>query len=159
MKGRLLHADVIAGVLAVVVALVFLNAAGRLPSFEVKLAGPEFFPRVSAGLLIVLALLLVASALRRSRTSQAAEKNRGDGDEDIKAVFKVTVVSVAFYYAMHFFGFLVAAFLYCMLLTALTQKKKNLKAAAANAVAVVGVVYVVFSYLLRASLPAGVLFR
>ncbi|NPV71447.1 MAG: hypothetical protein HPY55_12510 [Firmicutes bacterium] len=158
MKAKLLHPDVVAGLLAIVVSAVFINAAGRLPSFEVNLAGPEFFPRVSAGLLIVLALLQIAAKLR-PLTEDGAEDGYRAGDENTTTVLLAVGLSAAYYYAMVVIGFMLSTFLYCVSLTLVTQEKRDLKRAAGNAVIVVAVVHVVFSYLLKASLPAGSLFR
>ncbi len=157
MRAKLMHPDVVAAALGIAVSAVFFVAAGNLPSFAVKLAGPEFFPRVSALLLIVLCLVQVAVSLT-SKAGSTQEDAREEAGHDIRLVFAVMGMSVAYFYGMTLLGFMLGTFLYCTALTLITQEKRNPTRAAGSSLIIIAIVYAVFSYFLKATLPSGRLF-
>ncbi|MGE5483704.1 MAG: tripartite tricarboxylate transporter TctB family protein [Ignavibacteriales bacterium] len=157
MRQKLMRPDVVASMLGVAVSAVFFDAAGNLPSFAVKMAGPEFFPRASAVLLAVLCLVQAAVSLT-NRAGDTLQGTGGDAGDDTRLAFTVMGLSVAYFYGMTLLGFMLGTFLYSTALTLITQEKRDLKRAVGSALVIVAAVYVVFAHFLQATLPSGRLF-
>ncbi|MGB9866875.1 MAG: tripartite tricarboxylate transporter TctB family protein [Bacillota bacterium] len=159
MRRNALNPDTIGGLLAIGIALLFWVSSGGLPAFEVKLAGPSFFPRVCAGLLALLGAALMGLSLRAPSKAEHAPKASVRNRRSAVTVPQVVLLSVVYYYTIHLLGFMLSTFLYAATLTLMAQERPNIKSAALSSCLIMVVVYMVFSYLLHASLPAGVLFR
>jgi hypothetical protein len=151
-------ADLVGGVLAMVVGVVFYVSAGTLPEFNLKLAGPAFFPELVAALQIFCAACLIGVTIY-SGNKKASVKTNDQETENIKPILIAMTITVFYYLAMEYIGFWLATVLYSLSLSMLTQKQRSWLDAGVTSAGITGAVYAVFSLLLKASLPVGTLFR
>lgn len=151
-------ADLVGGILAIIIGVVFYVSAGTLPEFNLKLAGPAFFPELVAVAQIFCAVCLVGITIY-SGHGKAPVKNNELENENIKPILIAMVITVFYYLAMNHIGFWLSTIFYSLSLSMLTQKKRNWLDAGLTSAGITGAVYGVFSILLKASLPVGTLFR
>lgn len=148
-------ANIVAGVIAIIISVVFYISAGQLPGFSLKMAGPEFFPKLIAVLQGLIALWLIKlNIIRWREPSPEADVDAGNPGK----VVLVIVMTGIYYFVLEIVGFWLATFVYAFILSILTQNKRRVIPAGVTALSIICVIYLVFSVLLKASLPAGILF-
>ncbi len=151
-------ADLVGGILAIIIGVVFYVSAGTLPEFNLKLAGPAFFPELVAAAQIFCAACLVGVTVY-SGYGKTPVKNADMESENIKPILITMAITVIYYLAMSYIGFWLSTVLFSLSLSMLTQKKRSWLDAVLTSAGITGMVYGVFSVLLKASLPVGSLFR
>jgi putative tricarboxylic transport membrane protein len=143
---------------ATVTSLLFLGlaigafiASMKLPFGTVSAPAAAFFPAVLAALLAMTSLLALVSALRSSDET-AVEAERLRWKKIVLTVGSLLVFALLF----EILGYLAATFLFIVfLLRAVEQKSWGLAVAVAFSASFFS--YLIFSFLLGAPLPAGLL--
>jgi len=150
--------DLLGGIIAIVIGIIFYASAGTLPEYNVKLAGPDFFPKLVALAQIFCAGCLVGLSAYAWYTKKPVVKSEQE-EENLKLVGLVMVLTVIYYLAMDVIGFWIATVLYSIALSLLVQERRSIVDAGLTSAGITGVVYGIFSLLLKAALPVGSLFR
>ncbi len=150
--------DLLGGIIAIVIGIIFYASAGTLPEYNVKLAGPDFFPKLVALAQIFCAGCLVGLCAYAWHTKKPAPVSEKE-EENIKLVVLVMILTIVYYLAMDIVGFWIATVLYSIALSLLVQERRSIVDAGLTSAGIAGVVYGVFSVLLKAALPVGSLFR
>jgi hypothetical protein len=145
----ILRTDHIAGGFFVAVGLSVLALSGDLPVGTLSFPGAGMMPKLLAGLLIALGLLLM---LQARQSAPLAAVPWGDLPHAARIV-AVTAVAIALYQTL---GFLVTM---ALLLFALVfgAERRNVLAAAAFSAGVVAVAYLLFGVALKIPLERGIL--
>ena len=144
-----LRTDHIAGGVFVAFGLLVLAVSGDLPFGTLSFPGAGMMPKLAAGLLILFGLVLVLSA----RDSAPLASVPWHDLTHAARVIAITAVAVALYQPL---GFLVtmALLLFALIFGA---ERRNPLYAAAYAVGVVALTYVLFAVVLKTPLEGGVL--
>lgn len=148
-------ANISAGVTAVIISVVFYISATQLSGFAVKLAGPDFFPKIIAILQGIVAIWLIKLNIIRWRSASPEGEVAPDNTGKVLLTMFMTGV---YYLALDILGFWLDTFLYSLLLSILTQVQRRLIPAGLTALGIICVIYLLFSVLLKASLLVGILF-
>jgi hypothetical protein len=153
--------DIIASILGLLVSLATYFGTLYLPRFPVPLAGPEFFPRLSAFFLGILSLVLLVQALRKRGPSpgQRIEKSETPKERVFWKMVMAMGASILYFLVLGIFGFLICTFSYFAFLMLLMQTKKKIFKTIIWSLANTVATYLIFSALLKATLPVGWIFR
>ena len=137
-------------VMLLVAAAFFLEGDMRYPS--------NVLPNAVLVLISVLSLIIL---IRNIVLKDEHDKN---GDRQIYTrVMQVVIGSVAYIAALSFIGFYITSFLYLIVLSLLLQERQDRNPrravnATVMAIVVCGLIYLMFSVLLRVPTPDGLLF-
>lgn len=154
--------DSVIGLSIAALGVVYWRAAGALPKPLLKLAvGPEVFPRLVAGALIVLGALLAVRALLRRvvpRTAPASATAEIEPAPDWRTIVLVLLGLGLYTLAYERLGFVVATILFMAYEVAVMEVDRTRWLWAAPAVILIPVaLYVLFVKLLGVALPPGLL--
>lgn len=148
-KKFILRADHIAGAFFVAAGLAVIALSGDLPMGQLSMPGAGFLPEIVAVLIIVLG----ASLFLRAHESPAFASIAWDDGAHAAKVILITAAAIALYVKL---GFIVTMVL-MMAGLMIAIERKNMPRALLYSVAIAGGTYIVFVYLLRSPLPAGIL--
>lgn len=151
-------ADLVGGILALVIGAIFFVSATNLPDFNVKMAGPAFFPELVAMAQIICAIALIAITVYSGYGKKAQADETAQG-VNMKKILLAMILTVIYYQAMGYLGFFLSTALFAFALGLLTQTERRWLDAGLTSLGVTGVAYGVFAVLLKASMPVGSLFR
>lgn len=151
-----LHANMTAGILGILLSVVVWVASAGFPVFELKGAGPEFYPRFMALLLTGLSILLIfQGAKAEPEKSQAIDKTK------LRQLLVVLALVIVYYLFLKKIGYFVTTFVVCTLVALVLfgkPTKKTIFQALINSTLICGAIFVVFRIMLKAPLPHGLLF-
>lgn len=153
-----INSGMVAGFLGIAFSALVWVASGTFPVFELKGAGPEFYPRVMAGLLALLSLILLYQGFRLGDASEKPEPLIKKKFYQLMATFGLILF---YYFTMEILGYFTSTFLVCTAVSLVLFGKLDKKVVAyalANSSLICGAIYVVFRILLKASLPSGIFF-
>lgn len=145
---------VVVGTVLVVVGLVLLQQTFKIPGEGFDPQGPRFFPLLVASLWMLLSLLYLGRHLldiSRGKQGMASERY-----EHIVPVVLITVLLVAYAYALDPLGYLIASSVF-FVLAAACLGSRNLARDCTVGILLSVVVYVAFTQGLGVRLPEGVL--
>jgi hypothetical protein len=142
-----LRADHVAGAAFVVFGVMVIALSGELPLGRLSMPGAGFMPKIVAGLLIVLGLVLF---LRGHESAPLADIDWSDL-KHAASVLAVTVAAITLYTRL---GFLITMASMLVALIVVVERRNILRASLYSAF-VVAIAFGVFGKLLKAPLPAG----
>lgn len=147
-------ADIIAGVIGLLIAVYVIRDAYYFPEDKVLLLGPSFFPTALAVGLGILSLVLIVLALAgKSRPSTDPFNIKDPGVH--RAIICLAAI-VAYCRLFEFLGFIITSTAFLFALMYLLKRRDYLKMAAVS-IGVTLLIYGIFNRLLDISLPAGLL--
>jgi hypothetical protein len=146
---KVLRTDHIAGGVFVIFGLAVLAASGDLPVGTLSFPGAGMMPKLVAGLLVALGLLIV---LRAGESGPLAAVRWEDLPHAARVV-AITAVAVALYQPL---GFILTMALLLFALTVGAERRHPL-AAAAFSIGVVALTYLLFAAALKTPLEPGIL--
>ena len=157
--------DSVIGLAVAALGVVYWRAAGALPQPLLRQAvGPDVFPRLVAGALMVLGALLVTAPLlrrvagRAPRPAGVPETTEVEPAPDWRTIALVLLGLGLYALAYERLGFVVATILFMAYEVLVMEVERTRWLWAAPAIVLIPVVlYVVFVKLLGVTLPAGIL--
>jgi Tripartite tricarboxylate transporter TctB family len=144
-----LRADHVAGGFFIGIGLLITALSGDLPTGSLSMPGSGFLPKIVAGLTIFFGLVL---ALRANESKPFATLSWGDA----KHAALVVAITAAAIDAFEWLGFLLTNVLLIFALLVIIERRR-LVPAVIYSVGVVVTTYVLFVYVLKTPLEAGVL--
>ncbi len=153
---RVLHNDVVIGVVLLAVALWYgLEAQGFRPG-RAGDPGAGMFPTILAALLGALALWMICAALLKAPPAPRSPEARASARAGFLRAAAAAALTVGFVLVFEWLGYILATALYAGAIALLFRPRAPLVALAA-ALAAVGFLYLLFEVLLNARLPWGLL--
>lgn len=145
-------ADLITGVILLVLSGYLIQSASRLPPSPGFGPGAGFLPFWLGVLLAVLAVILLWTAWHR----QATEKDKSPFPEKKALILVMGALGglAAYIVLLDVLGYLVDTFLYVMFLMWIVERERW-KIAAAVAVLTAAALYIIFRVLLKVTLPSN----
>lgn len=147
-------ADIIAGLLGLALSFYIIIQSGKFPEDKVLLMGPSFFPRILAVVMLVMATILIISALL-GKSAQTAEKF-DIRDPGIQRSIITLAVTVIYLLVLKRIGFIIDTIIYLMFLMYLLKLRNYLQMLLVS-VGVTLTVYYIFRVALNITLPLGIL--
>ena len=144
-----LRTDHVAGGFFIGIGLLIIALSGDLPTGSLSMPGSGFLPKIVAGLTIFFGLVL---ALRANESKPFATLSWGDA-KHAALVVAITAAAIA---AFEWLGFLLTNVLLIFALLVIIERRR-LVPAVIYSVGVVVTTYVLFVYVLKTPLEAGVL--
>ncbi len=144
--------------LLVFIAGYYIHEASKLINVDRKDVGPGFYPHLIAGIMILLAVLLLIQTIR----SPAASRNEASSFQPGKLKPYAAMLSLILYiFLMNRLGFISTSIVFMLLLTCLFFGKDfrhHLLSSVCIAIGVSVGIWVLFHNLLKVPLPGGILF-
>lgn len=151
-----LPANMVAGILGIGLSLVVWVVSAGFPAFELKGAGPEFYPRLMALVLCGLSVILVYQGLKlENEKKQPIEKTK------LRQLLTVLALVIVYYLFLKVIGYFITTFVICTLVSLVLFGKPNNKEiflSLINSTVICSAIYVVFRIMLKAPLPHGLFF-
>lgn len=157
--------DGISGVLLLIVSIAMLVATFSFQTMTEARIGSDFMPRVIAGLLAAMSLILIVSAYRKRGGSTeecvttATEEELEDDSKNYRTVIYSVLLMVGYLALMPFIGFLVttAVFLFLKMWLFSDKSKKKFMIFITISIIASAVTYFVFRSIFYVMLPVGIL--
>lgn len=126
--------------------------------------GPAFYPRVLAGVLMVLGLFVVFQGLRHDKTVHGVKSGLegAPAEVDFRSVVVFMALCVATILSMTYLGFLVSGFLLAFVSTMMIRasfKARDVTLGFLYSFGIMALVYVVFNVFVGVQLPGSAFFR
>jgi len=154
MTREVLVAERLACVIVIILSAYCMVETLGFPQLRADPGGGALFPRIAAGLAILGSLIVLFRGLPASRHDEPVESNTDFVLRLRRSSTTPTIIfSIAYPWLIMKAGFLVATTIYVFLLMRIMQVP--LRAAAPYAIAVSGVLYFVFVFVLEAYVPVG----
>ncbi len=155
------YGDIITGVFYAVLGAVVIYLASQLPKSRVMKIGPDFMPLVIGSIILVLALILLFSAVKNFKANSAKAASAGADTADYKRVLASLVLVVIYVNILAPVGFIVStlAYLFLQIIVLAPNDRrdfKNIMMYAVIDVVFVFVVFFLFRYGFKIVLPAGI---
>lgn len=145
--------DIGTGIVLILVSIWLFWYVGRYAGKEIYGYGPDFFPRLLAVFMIILAVGLIINALR-GKSLTMGERIDPQG---FRRMLASIGICIAYLFFMHILGFATATFAFLfILMTFIRQKGLFIRVFSSLATALV--VWAIFRYFLIIPLPEGWLF-
>jgi putative tricarboxylic transport membrane protein len=146
--------DLIGGIVWLAVAVLVLNDSRDLGLGTLRQPGAGLFPLVTGALLAMFAILLLCEAVTKKSAGPAQEARVWD--KDIRYVtLAIVLISIGLYgVLLDVLGFVVATFLFMLIMFKRVEPQAWITAFVASAVAVFAS-YVMFEWCLESQLPEG----
>ena len=147
------RSDFVVSVVILVTAMAVFGMTQKFPQGRVGIPGPNFFPNLVAGALVVLAIALFV------RTRFFSSREHSETDEVVtnqswRLVAATVLIAIIYSAVMEWLGFIVSTFLFIVFLASLYRMRKWWRITL-FALSVTIVTYVVFARLLLVQLPMG----
>ena len=175
--------DIIIGVIFIILAIVLLIASFGLPEPPIAVAGPAFWPRVLATLMIVMSIVLIGNAFIMLRMKEATldsetleeEKALMEEDEDVKdpekgflfnwwLIYKKPLIAIfatfLFYLFFRVLGFIISVFTLGTVIAFLVEGDINRRSAVkiiVQSLIITAGMYYLFAVILSVRMPGGLL--
>ncbi len=141
--------DRISGIVVLLLGAAILWQGRHLTIGSLRSPGPGFFPSLLAGVMIILALFLIAPRKKKDSSSESSS---------FSSIGRVSIVFIAllfYFYFLESLGFIIVSFfLMTFLFIVVASEKWHL--ALLQSFIFVGLAYVLFDVLLKSQLPHGV---
>lgn len=148
MKKRLLNSEVIFGVVAIIVSVYFIVAGLKFPGTTKNgVPGSGYFPTIAAVGVIVFSVLLIIQGIRKPTEYFKMDKAQL---QNLIQMLEVLAALAGFLVLWRFIPFLPAALIYVFVLALIL--KQPLKFSIPYTIAVVVVLYLIFSVAFRVNL-------
>ncbi|NLW25318.1 MAG: tripartite tricarboxylate transporter TctB family protein [Clostridia bacterium] len=147
-------ADIIAGILGILLSFYIFMESAKFPEDNVLLMGPSFFPRILAVLMLIMSIALIVIALM-GKSAKTAEK-LDIRDPGIQRSIIALVATVIYLLLFKRLGFILDSILYLMFLMYLL-KLRNYVQMVLVSIGVSVAVYFIFKVGLSITLPLGIL--
>jgi putative tricarboxylic transport membrane protein len=145
-------ANLVSSFIAIFIAVLFLIMTFQFKDINVQDTGPAFMPRLYAGILIILAILLIINSIRSNTKEQ-----KNDSDSNFKLVFITMVLMTALIILIPIIGFYISAPIMVFIFLKIC-KQKSLFLLIGLPIGVVLFVYLLFEKLLLVPIPTGSIF-
>lgn len=147
-------ADIISGLIGILVGLYAIWEGTKMPEDHVMKIGPSFFPNLLAGFLILFSLILIANALRGQSKGEVSTLNLSD--KGVQRGLVTLVAGILFCVVIDPLGFIISSIVF---LTFMMWVMGNRKPALiiATPTAITFAIWLVFEKVLNLSMPAGIL--
>ncbi|MBW2149359.1 MAG: tripartite tricarboxylate transporter TctB family protein [Deltaproteobacteria bacterium] len=146
--------DIIVGIFLLLFGFHIFYVSGKLEVMrKVSFGGPEFFPRLSASLMMICSVLLIANALR----GKALDKRMKATFKDLRWVIFVFTLTGGFVALIDILGFLTSTSIY-LLIFLLIVRERRILVIASTAIMLPLFVFLFFEKLMGIPLPDGLLF-
>ncbi|NEU31306.1 tripartite tricarboxylate transporter TctB family protein [bacterium LRH843] len=162
------YSDVYAGMIFLILSIVMFSATLNMKRLTDSVVGSEFAPRLVAGGIFILSVILVINGIKRARGGQITEEKSNDEFDDAGEIlgevnYKKVVIAILYFTIyvalMKPIGFLLMTAIYLfatmLLLSSPTQRKIPLFLIISVVTSVA--VYYIFKDLFYLILPAGIL--
>lgn len=155
------YGDIITGIFYAVLGAVVIYLAGQLPKSRVMKIGPDFMPLVIGSIILVLALMLLFSAVKNFKANSAKAEAANPDTADYKRVLASLVLVVVYVNILAPVGFIVSTLAYLFLQIIVLapndrRDSKNIMMYAVIDVVFVFIVFFLFRYGFKIVLPAGI---
>ncbi len=145
--------DIGIGISLIVLSFLLFWYAGRYREVTVHTYGPDLFPRLLAGLMIVLASSLIFKAFQ-GKSLKLEERIDPQG---FLRVLTAIAICVGYVFLIHILGFAVSTFIFLFTLMGLL-KQKGLIIRVLSSVITSLIIWAIFRYFLVIPLPEGIFF-
>jgi putative tricarboxylic transport membrane protein len=146
-------ANIVSSFIAILIAAFFFIMTYQFKDIDVQDTGPAFMPRLYAGILIVLAFLLIVNSMRSKLKEQ-----KNDSGSNFKLVFITMVLMTGLIILIPFIGFYISAPIVIFIFLKIC-KQKNLFLLIGLPLGVILFVYLLFERLLLVPIPTGSIFQ
>lgn len=150
-----MKADLFAGISGLFLSIVVWLVSASFPVFAVSKAGPAYYPRTIALFFALACLGLIYESLKKKEIG-----NPMTGYLWLRLAIIVGIL-VVYYFGIRILGYFSSTFLAGIALAMYVFQKftaKNLLVSTANAAIICISIYFIFTILLKAPLPKGILF-
>lgn len=145
-------ANLVSSMIAILIAAFFFIMTFQFKEINVQDTGPAFLPRLYAGILVILAILLFINSYK-SKTP----KNE-DTSTNFKLVFITMVLMIGLISLIPIIGFYIATPIAVFIFLKIF-KQKNLFLLIGLPIGIVVCVYLLFQRILLVPLPSGIIFQ
>lgn len=142
-----------AGIVGILLSAGYLHMTMDLPMGEMDQPGAGVFPILIAGVLFVASISALWEGWQRRADSPALDLPHGS---DAIRLIKMIVLLLIYFLVIPWLGFLLSSLLFCTILIRLLSTLSWMRCAI-YALVMSGVVSLVFIYLLKVPMPAGVI--
>jgi len=146
--------DLIGGIVWLALAILVLNDSRDLGVGKLRQPGAGLFPLLTGALLAIFAILLLGEAVTKKSAGAAQEARVWDKDIRYVTLGIVLISLVLYVVLLDVLGFMVATFLFLLIMFKRVEPQAWTTAFVASAVAVFAS-YVVFEWGLESQLPEG----
>ena len=155
------YGDIVTGLFYAVLGGVVIYLSSQLPKSRVMKIGPDFMPMLIGIIILILALMLLFSAVKNFRTNAVKAKAAGADTSDYKRVLASLVLVVIYVNILAPVGFIVSTLGYLFLQIVVLapndrRSAKNIITYAVIDVVFVFAVFFLFRYGFKIVLPAGI---
>jgi len=160
-RNRSIHPDLITGALLLLLSIGLFWACMSVKDFAAIGVGSAFVPRLTAALLVVVSLVLLANGLRSKEAPAKTDEQPGDEQVfgGLPAVFTSIVLMAGYLAMLEPLGFVLASVIYVFLQMLVLRKhaaRRYVLFVAASVLPAIACNYL-FVHLFEISLPAGIL--
>ena len=148
----------VAGFSLIVLFLLIPTQIEMEAEYDLASLSPAFFPRLAAGVILGLSLLLLLYQLRTARQGAGPPEGEKLSRGDELRVLIAMVVSILYFLVVDLLGFLITNTVALAALFSLQGRPRFLKLAGLSMGTTAGV-YLFFHYLMKVHFPAGSLFK
>jgi putative tricarboxylic transport membrane protein len=146
-------ANLVSSFIAIIIAAIFFIMTFQFKEIEVQDTGPAFMPRLYAGILVILAILLIINSIKANTKEQ-----ENDSSSNFKLVFITMVLMIALLIFIPIIGFYISAPIVIFIFLKICRQK-SLFLLLGLPVGVVFFVYLLFEKLLLVPIPTGSIFQ
>jgi len=153
------YRDLTAGLVFALFAIVYLWGSSFIPKSTIMRLGAEFMPRIYGTVMLLLALIQVATSLLVLRIGSLGTAD--EGSMDTRNVLLTLLLILAYIGSMELVGFIIASILYFFfqaILLAPSYARKRYAVYLITAVVLAFFAFYIFRSVLYLALPRGALF-
>jgi len=155
------YGDFVVGIFYAVLGIALIIGAKALPKSKVMDIGPDFMPTLVGAIILILAVILLVETFARFKTTSAELDASGYKDtSDYKRVLSSLVAAIVYVNVLKPVGFIISTLVYLFLQIYIlapdkSRTKKDIITYAIIDVVFTIVVYLLFRYVFKIVLPAG----
>ena len=152
-----LNRDTVIAVLLIAITAIFIRETFNIPKFEYASIGSEVWPRIILVPLLVLCVVYLVQSLRQKAATEGKPFSIGGFVVQYQNPIMGFLIFLAFLATLDYLGMLLGGILltFCLLTAFGNRTPKALLLHVAISVVSVGVVWSLFTYVLRVYLPEG----
>ena len=147
-------ADIIGGLVGIVIGLYVIWEGAHMPTDVVMKIGPSFFPNILAGFLILFSVVLIVNALK-NRSIGTLEPLRLS-DKGVQRGLITLAATLVFCVVLEPLGFIPTSIIFLVFMMLVMGKRKPLPILITPPLVTVAI-WLIFEKVLNLSMPAGVL--